>query len=157
MLYKIWEYKKIRFLCIGTFNSLLDLSILNTLVFGFRFPIWAANTISVSVGITLSYFLNHFIVFRHAHRPTPGLFVQFFFLTGVSSVILQDAIVYLGKPVYQKLIQHVSLFSTVGVEDKISLNLAKITAILAGMTWNYLFYSRVVFKQLSDKKDAETV
>jgi putative flippase GtrA len=157
MLYKIWEYKKIRFICVGTFNSILDLLILNTLVFGQHFPIWAANTISVSIGITLSYFLNHFIVFKHRHRPTPGLFVKFFLLTGVSSVILQDAVIYLSRPVYQKLIQHVSLFSVVRVEDKISLNLAKITAILIGMTWNYLFYSHVVFKQLSDKKDTETV
>lgn len=152
MLYKIWEYKKIRFLCIGSFNSLFDLAILNTLVFGLRFPIWMANTIAVSITITLSYFLNHFIVFRHDHQPTTKLFVKFFLLTGVSSVILQDTVIYVSRPVYMKLVQHLSFFSTIHIEDKISLNLAKITAILIGMAWNYLFYAHVVFKRSADTK-----
>lgn len=156
MLYKIWEYKKIRFLCIGTFNSLCDLLILNALVFGLHFPIWVANTISVIITITLSYFLNHFIVFRRQHKPTSKLFVKFFLLTGMSAVILQDIVIYIMRPAYLKLIQHTSLFSTIHLENKISLNLAKITAILAGMTWNYLFYSRLVFKQAAQKDTTTT-
>jgi putative flippase GtrA len=147
MLYKIWEYKKIRFLCIGTFNSLLDLSILNSLVFGLHFPIWVANSIAVSVSITFSYFLNHFIVFRYNHKPTAAQFVRFFLLTGISSVILQDVVIYVSRPIYTKLIQSTAILS-IHMESKLSLNVAKITAILVGMSWNYLFYTHVVFKRL---------
>jgi putative flippase GtrA len=154
MLYKLWDYKKIRFLCVGSFNSLCDLAVLNSLVFGLHTPIWVANTFSVSFGITLSYFLNHFIVFRHEHGPNPKLFVKFFLITGSSVIVLQTVIIYLTRPVFRSLIQHTHALSLIRIEDKISLNLAKVTAILIGMVWNYILYSQVVFKKQPDDEEA---
>jgi putative flippase GtrA len=157
MLYKLWDHKKIRFLCVGSFNSLCDITILNTLVFTVHTPVWVANTISVSFGITLSYFLNHFIVFRYHHSPNTKLFTKFFLVTGTSVIAIQTLIIYLIRPMYQHLIAHLHYATVAQFEAKISLNLAKVTAILIGMFWNYLFYSRVVFKQLPKNEEAEEI
>jgi putative flippase GtrA len=155
MLYRLWEHKKFRFLCIGSFNSLCDLTILNSLVFVLHAPVWVANTVSVSFGITLSYFLNHFLVFRHHDRPNFKLFAKFFFITGIGVIALQTLIIYLTRPSYKKLILHTHMSNLIHLEDKISLNLAKLTAILVGLVWNYLFYSKIVFKSSIKKEDAE--
>ncbi|HEX4774500.1 MAG TPA: GtrA family protein [Candidatus Saccharimonadales bacterium] len=145
MINKLWEHKKIRFLCVGSFNSITDLLILNALVFIVGTPVWVANAISVSFGITLSYFLNHFIVFRHHHSPNFKSFAKFLLATGISVIALQTAIIYLVRPAYKALIQHTHTAALIHLETKLSLNLAKITAIFIGMGWNYMFYSHVIF------------
>jgi putative flippase GtrA len=155
MLKKLWNYKKVRFLCVGCFNTLVDLTTLNTLVFAVHLPIWLSNTISVSFGITLSYFLNHIVVFRHHRGPNFKIFAKFFLATGASVVVLQTVIIYLTKPLYTKLIQHSHTVGLLHLESKLSLNAAKLTAVLIGMVWNYVLYSRVVFKnKLQDHDEA---
>lgn len=156
MLKKLWDYKKIRFLCIGSFNSIVDIAILNTLVFVGHLPVWVVNIFSVSVGITVSYFLNHFLVFRHQHRPNYRLFLRFFAVTGISIIVLQTIIIYLTRPLYSSLALNLHGINA-SLHAKISLNLAKITAILIGMVWNYLLYSKVVFKQIPEIIIAEEV
>jgi putative flippase GtrA len=147
MLKKIWDYKKIRFLCVGSFNSLLDLSILNVLVFGFHFPVWLGNALSVSVSISVSYLLNHFIVFRRKHDPNYRQFIVFFLITGIGIIAIQTTVIYLlTTPYNHLLLNHVNSISK-NLDKKLSLNMAKITAILVGMTWNYILYSKIVFKK----------
>ena len=156
MIKRLWEYKKIRFLCIGSFNSLVDLTILNTLVFVAHFPIWAANTISVSIGITISYFLNHFIVFKYHKSTDFRNFMKFFLVTGLSVVVLQTIIIYLTKPIYTNLlVHHVHVLNTATLRARASLNLAKVTAILVGMVWNFTLYSRLVFASKSTDVEEE--
>jgi putative flippase GtrA len=150
MLHKLWEYKKIRFLCVGSFNSLCDISTLNALVFLAHLPVWLANTISVSFGITLSYFLNHHLVFRHHNKPNIRLFLKFFAVTGIGVILLQTIVIYLTRPVFRRLIHDSHSLSLIRVESSISLNLAKVTAILVGLFWNYFFYSRIVFKKMPE-------
>ncbi len=149
MIKKIWAYDKFRFICVGTFNTLFDLSILNTLVFILHFPVWLANTISVSVSITVSYFLNHYIVFRHKSKPNLNLFSKFFLITGVCVIVLQTVIIYLTKPIYLHLINNI--LNSNSHSEQIALNLAKLTAVLIGLGWNYFFYSKIVFKNNNDK------
>lgn len=146
MLHKLWEHKKFRFLCVGSFNSLCDIVTLNTLVFVAHAPVWVANAISVSFGITLSYFLNHLIVFRHHSRPNFKLYAKFFTVTGIGVIVLQTLIIYLTRPGYKSLVDGLHSASLTRLDSKISLNLAKVTAIIVGMAWNYMFYSKVIFK-----------
>lgn len=78
-------------------------------------------------------------------------------VTGISVIALQTLIIYLTRPTYRKLIQHSHVVGFLRFEDKISLNLAKITAIIIGMVWNYLFYSRVVFKNVPKNQEVEDI
>jgi putative flippase GtrA len=148
MIKKIWEYDKFRFICIGVFNTLFDLSILNTLVYVLHFPVWLANTISVSISISVSYFLNHYIVFRHDTKPNLRLYSKFFLITGICVIALQTIIIYLTKPEYLKFVNNI--ISTRSYSSQIALNLAKLTAVLIGLGWNYFFYSKIVFKEKVD-------
>lgn len=145
MIKKIWEYNKFRFICVGAFNTLLDLSILNTLVYVVHFPIWLSNTISVGTSVSLSYFLNHYIVFQQHNKPTIKQYLKFFFVTGISVILLQTLIIYLTKSTYLSLVH--SLINTRSHNKQIALNLAKITAVLIGLIWNFFFYSKVIFKK----------
>jgi putative flippase GtrA len=148
MFKSLWEYKKVRFLCAGTMNAVVDLTILNVLVFDFHFPVWLGNTIAVSVAITMSYFLNHRIVFRHHHNPNAKQYLKFFLITGVGVIITQTLIIYLTKATFYKLL-HIQIPAfTSNVDTKLSLNIAKLTAAVFGMVWNYLLYSKVVFKKV---------
>jgi putative flippase GtrA len=140
MLKSLWEHKKVRFVCAGTLNAVVDLSILNTLVFKFHFPVWLGNTIAVSVAITMSYFLNHRLVFRHNHNPSIKQYLKFFLVTGVGVIVTQTLIIYLTRATYNHLLHtQIPAFSN-NADSKLSLNLAKITAALIGIVWNYLFY-----------------
>ena len=155
MLKKLWEHKKVRFVCAGTSNAVVDLSILNVLVFEFHFPVWLGNTIAVSFAITLSYFLNHRIVFRHHHNPTAKQYVKFFLVTGVGVIATQTFIIYLTRATYNHLLHtQIPTFSN-NIDSKLSLNLAKITAALIGIVWNYLFYSRIIFKKPPESPEIE--
>jgi len=147
MLNSLWEHKKVRFLCAGTTNAVVDLSILNTLVFEFHFPIWLGNTIAVSVAITMSYFLNHRIVFRHHHNPSLKQYLKFFLVTGVGVIITQTLIIYLTRATFYRLLHiQIPAFSS-NVDTKLSLNIAKLTAAVLGMVWNYILYTKIIFKK----------
>lgn len=147
MFKKAWEYKKFRFLCVGTFNTLLDFTILDLLVFGVGLPKWAANIISVSVAASMSYFLNHHLVFRHTQRPDLKGYLKFFIITVIGVAAIQTVIIYATQPIYIDLAKHVSAINKLGHRNQITLNLAKLTAIPFGMVWNYAMYSMFVFKK----------
>ena len=156
MLKKLWDYKKIRYLCIGSFNSLVDITILNTLVFVGHLSVLIANVCSVSVGITVSYFLNHFLVFRHQNKPRYKSFIKFFIVTGASVIVIQTIIIDLSRPLYADFTRNIHGIST-PLQGKISLNLPKITAILIGMIWNYFFYSRLIFRSKTSDDEAKSI
>src|SRR5881396_313203 len=94
MLKRLWEVKLTRFLAVGSFNTLFDLAILNTLVFIFKVPVLVANLISASTSMTVSYFLNHHIVFRSREEHSFKKFVHFFTVTGVGILGIQTLVIY---------------------------------------------------------------
>lgn len=147
MLNTIWENKKVRFLCVGVFNTTVDLSILNLLVFAFNFPVWLANTFSISIAVSISYFLNHHIVFRHHNKRSAKMFVKFFLITGIGIIVIQTVVIELTRAFYLHLVQrHVPSLNS-NVDTKLSLNMAKVTGVIVGMVWNYVLYSKLVFKK----------
>ena len=147
MLKTLWGHKKVRFLCVGTTNAIVDLTILNVLVFKFDFPWWVANTIAISVAVTMSYFLNHRIVFRHHHNPNLRQYLKFFLITGTGLIVTQTILIYLTKGSYYNLLHNQVPSISSSVDTKLALNMAKITAALVSMVWNYVLYSKVVFKK----------
>jgi putative flippase GtrA len=147
MLKNLWEHKKVRFACAGTLNAVVDLTILNALVFKFNFPVWLGNAIAVSVAITMSYFLNHRVVFRHHHNPSAKQYLKFFLVTGVGIIITQTLIIYITRATYDSLLHSQIPTLSNNIDDELSLNLAKVSAAMIGIVWNYLFYSRVIFKK----------
>lgn len=142
----------------GVFNTLLDFTILNILAFALHVPVLLANTISVCVGVTVSYYLNHYFVFRHHKAPSLQSFVKFFVITGLSAILLQNLIITITTPLYLHIISGfagvVNNSVLINYSHQIATNLAKATAVIVGMFWNYFFYSKTVFNS-TDKLPEE--
>ena len=143
----MWDKRVVRFACIGVINTLTDLAILNTLVFVFGMKLIAANIISASISIILSYFWNHYIVFRKEQPMTLKIFLKFVLVTGVSILVVQSVIIY-G-------VQHVFTLSDIsnatgfhhGAAKIVQVNGAKFLAVIVAMCWNFVLYQLVVFKK----------
>lgn len=132
---------------------------LNLLVAVLSIPVLLANIVSVCIGITISYFLNHHIVFRHSDQITLKMYLRFFLITGFSVICIQTTVIYLSSPVVTHILSSLagSLNGSLGqfiatYQDTLALNISKALAVLAGLIWNYLLYSKVVFnKTLQDE------
>lgn len=151
MVTKLFEVRFARFVCVGIFNTTLDFLLLNLLAFVVHIPVLVANVISVCVGVVVSYYLNHTFVFRHHSPPSLQSFVKFFIVTGISVVIIQTVVIAIMTPIYMNLLHNLTgLMSSFGIEGhkhQLAVNMAKVTAVLVGMFWNYILYSKTVFRE----------
>jgi putative flippase GtrA len=162
MLQKIWSIKLTRFLCVGVFNTLFDLSILNSLVFLGHVPVLLANLISASTSMSVSYFLNHHIVFRSGEKHSVNRFVRFFVVTGFGILAIQTCVIYLITHLLAHQSHAVTSVETSLHITKLSvkafeLNLAKLIAVLVAMAWNFIIYHFVVFKSHSQSPDQDVL
>ncbi|HSX00444.1 MAG TPA: GtrA family protein [Patescibacteria group bacterium] len=153
---KFWRYRVVRFACVGVFNTLLDLTILNALVFIFDLKVLVANTISASISVVISYFLNHAIVFQKQHKMTVRLFLKFITVTGLSILLVQSVVIYAAEHfVTTSEIVRLTGFSDAHAKF-VQVNGAKAVAVLLGMAWNFALYHLVVFRHSdAQKTDAE--
>lgn len=162
MLKKLWDVKVTRFLAVGVFNTLFDITILNTLVFLFSAPVVAANLVSASISMTASYFLNHHIVFRSKESHNLQRFVHFFLVTGIGILGIQSLIIYAVTHALSHQaslvdsITHTLRFTHLNA-DAFELNVAKVCAVLIAMVWNFTIYHFVIFKKNGDQASDEDV
>jgi putative flippase GtrA len=145
---KFLRHEKVRFLITGCFNTGFDFILLNTLVFVVGAYPLVANTISVTIGITISYILNHKFVFKSDGRLSIKKYLVFFAVTGFSSLVIQNSIIYgfqlAGEAQWGYSIPIVAFVMD---NDALRLNIAKATAVLAGMVWNFTLYKFVIFRK----------
>ena len=149
LIEKLWDYKIVRFVIVGSFNSAVDIILTVLILYKLlELPVLLANTISVTFVVTMSYFLNHQIVFRYRQGYTLKNYLRFFAVTGFSAIVIQYLVIYV---VTEKLwkVASTSTFTVAGHDffiKTIVLIVAKILAILLGMIWNFLLYKYVVFR-----------
>lgn len=145
MIQNLWQYKLVRFVCVGIINTLTDLSILNILVFAFNLKLLFANCISASISIVISYFWNHILVFQRKHKLSIGLFAKFVVVTGLSILAVQSLIIFAVEHLLtiKEITTATHLANTQA--KLIQVNSAKIVAVAGGMVWNFVLYHLVVF------------
>ncbi|HEY1645842.1 MAG TPA: GtrA family protein [Candidatus Saccharimonadales bacterium] len=155
MIKKFWGNKVCRFITIGVINTVTDITILSILVFGFGLKEIVANVISASISITLSYFWNHFIVFRHKDKVTLKLFLKFFAVTGFGVLGIQELVI--------AVVQHYISIHSVMTHTNLSHTLSKVVldegtklfAVAISMVWNFFVYTFAIFKE--DKEEEGVV
>lgn len=136
-----------RFLIVGCFNTALDFVLLNLLVLSVHLPVLVANTISVTVGISISYLLNHHFVFRSDEKASLRKFLTFFAVSGFSSLVLQTLVIWSVEAVTgSQFGQSLILFSFLNEHPEVQLNTAKAAAVGVGMVWNFVAYKYFIFK-----------
>lgn len=135
----IWKYEKVRFASVGVINTLVDFVIFLTLAKIIGFPAVIANVFSTSCGLTVSYLLNKKAVFGSTNTNNRQQIAQFVIVTLFGLWVLQAIVITTVGIVLDMLVPQMSAV--------VVLIFAKAVATLVSLTWNYLWYSRVVFKK----------
>lgn len=125
--------QKLRFVVVGTINTVIDFGIFMVLSLA-GMPTVVANFFSTSAGFTFSFFANKHYTFKDNSRAKKQI-VLFLLVTLFGLWVLQPIIITLVK----RGLVHFNW------REGLVLLIAKGAATVVTLIWNYVFYSRVVF------------
>jgi putative flippase GtrA len=128
--------EKIRYGLVGATNTLIDFGILFFLS-GIGVDKLASNYISTSAAFLFSFVVNKNYTFKSKGSNTRKEFGLFTLVTLSGLWILQPLIIAFT----------LSVAESMAVDGQIGLVVAKIIATIVTLIWNYVLYSRVVFKK----------
>jgi putative flippase GtrA len=132
--------EKIRFAVVGVANTALDFAILFILV-ALGLDKIPANYISTGVAFIFSFFVNKSFTFKSKGGNVKKQFLYFIVITIIGLWVIQPL-----------LITGISaLLASTGWASGIILFVAKLIATVASLIWNYIFYSKIVFKKTEEK------
>lgn len=128
--------EKIRFAAVGAANTALDFLLLFIFV-GLGIDKIPANYLSTTISFIFSFFVNKSFTFRDNTGHIAKQFVLFVGITIFALWIIQPLVI-LGVS---------AALAPLAWSEPVVLFVAKIVATVASLIWNYLFYSRLVFKK----------
>lgn len=128
--------EKIRFGIVGIANTALDFIILFALT-AFGLDKIVANYISTTVAFIFSFFVNRSFTFKSKDKNVRRQFILFVVVTLIGLWLIQPLII--------TAVSWMLAGSTLA--EPIILFIAKVIATVASLIWNYVFYSRLVFKK----------
>ncbi len=128
---------KLRFGIIGGINTALDFGLLFVFSSLFGIPRGFANMLSTSISFIFSFFANKRYTFKSSSKENV-----------VREMVLFTVVTLFGLWVIQGLIIHflTPVIINLGTTEELALLASKLIATVASFIWNYLLYSRVVFK-----------
>ncbi len=129
--------EKLRFAVVGGANTALDFGLLLLFTNLLGIPSIAANYISTSISFVFSFFVNKSFTFKSKTGNAKRQFLLFIIVTIIGLWVLQPLIIWALE----------TLLRPLGWDQNLVLITAKLIATLASLTWNYIFYSRLVFKK----------
>lgn len=127
--------QKLRFIAVGICNTLIDFGLL----FGLKFlglPAVPANIISTSAAFGFSFFANRKFTFKTNGDNVKRQLFLFIIVTLFGLWGLQTVVIFTVT----------SLLKDASLNQELVLFMAKILATIVSLVWNYVLYSRVVFK-----------
>ncbi len=122
----------IRFSIVGALNTAVDVGIFSILsVMGWN--LFVANLTSTTVGLSLSFVLNHHFTFNSQGDKRKQI-IPFLVVTLCGLWVLQPAVIF--------IVTHV-----ISARDSAVLPIAaKVVATGGSLIWNYIWYSKKIFK-----------
>jgi len=127
--------QKARFLVVGGANTVIDFGLL-FLLKTLGLPIVVANIFSTSVAFCVSFFANKKYTFKTTGTDIRREIFLFVIVTLFGLWVLQSLVIQAVTP----------LISGFGLPAFAVLLITKLLATSVSLTWNYILYSRVVFK-----------
>lgn len=125
-----------RFLVVGVLNTALDFGILIALTLLGLDKI-VANIISSTTAFVFSFFANKKYTFKTTDTNVAKEMVLFVVVTLFGLWVLQTLVIWLTTPLTTAIFHNTSY----------ALLASKLLATVVSMTWNYLLYSKLVFKK----------
>jgi putative flippase GtrA len=133
--------EKIRFGIVGGFNTALDFGVLFLLTFMGIDKI-VANYFSTGVALIFSFIANKKFTFKEQSGNAKKQFALFLIVTLIGLWAIQPIIIWASSTLLVSYIPN----------EAINLFVAKLLATIASLIWNYLLYSRFVFKKISTEE-----
>lgn len=127
--------QKLKFAIVGAANTALDFALF-LLLFNLGVDKIASNYVSTSVAFIFSFFVNKSFTFKNKGGNVKKQFIAFIAVTAVALWVIQPLII-------------AGITAVIGTNN-VTLIIAKLVATVASLIWNYVMYSRFVFK---DKKE----
>ena len=124
-------FEKLKFLLIGGINTTIDFGILFLLT-GAGLPRIPSNMISTSVAFVFSFFANRSFTFKAKGGNIKRQITLFILVTLFGLWVIQPIIIELTD----------SLLNT-----SFDLLIGKLLATVVTLIWNYVLYSKVVYKE----------
>jgi putative flippase GtrA len=132
---------KLRYAVVGGSNTALDFGILFILhVLGL--PILAANIISTTTAFCFSFIANKKFTFKTTGSNVKKELILFVTFTLIGLWGLQSIIIWAIHP----------FIASFHLGNNIEVLVLKLIASVATLVWNYLLYSRVVFKKHTEQQ-----
>lgn len=138
---RLVKYEKVRFGLVGIINTIVDFGVLFLLVDLFDVVPIAANIVSTTAALIVSYGLNKKSVFGDDGAHNPRQIITFVIVTLVGLWGLQSLVIYILSGWLQSLLV-----------KNVALLIAKLIASFFSLVWNYVWYSRIIFKRKHDEK-----
>ena len=127
---------KVRFVIVGGANTALDFLLLFLFV-NLGVDRIGANYLSTGISLIFSFFANKSFTFKNKSANAKKQFVLFLLVTITGLWVLQPIIIWFASSALESYISNESAL----------LFVAKLIATIGSLTWNYLLYSRLVFKK----------
>src|SRR5713226_7402956 len=125
-----WQF--LRYCLVGGVNTLLDLLVLNVLLWGFPtrnvLILVGYNSVAYSSGALTSFFLNKYWTFGHKRRTTRREVVRFSIILALE-ILYSNGLVWLAGKALQPLITNVTLWG----------NASKLLAVAGSAVLSYTF------------------
>lgn len=132
--------QKFRFMVVGGANTAIDFGLL-FLLKTLGLPTIPANIISTTSAFCFSFFANKKYTFKSSDTNVVREIALFIVVTLFGLWVLQTLVIQLVVP----------LLAPMGWSQDMNLLIAKLGATIVTLIWNYVMYSRVVFKLPSSK------
>ena len=128
--------EKFRYLIVGVGNTALDFILLFFFV-GLGLDKIPANFISTGITMVISFFVNKSFTFKDTDASSKRKFFLFIIVTMTGMWVIQPVLIWGVSSVLDPYVESASIL----------LFIAKLIATGGSLVWNYLLYSRVVFKK----------
>lgn len=128
--------RKFRFIAVGVINTTIDFGVL-FLMRALGLPTIPANIISTFAAFCFSFFANRKFTFQSTSGNIKRELFLFVIVTLIGLWGIQTLVIMTLSPLLGVFISSANIVTLI----------AKLAATAASLTWNYLMYAKVVFKQ----------
>jgi len=132
--------QKIRFGIVGMANTALDFALLFLFV-GLGINKIPANYFSTGISFIFSFFVNKSFTFKSKTGNAKKQLLLFIIITIIGLWVIQPLVITAVA----------GLLATSGWAAAYILFIAKVVATVASLVWNYILYSKIVFKVIESE------
>lgn len=135
------KQQKLRFILVGICNTTIDFATLFTLK-SLGLPTVPANIVSTTAAFCFSFFANRKYTFKGNSGNLKKQIPLFILVTLTGLWGVQTLVIFIVS----------QLLANSSLGEGATLLVAKIVATATSLVWNYIFYSRIVFKDKNAEK-----